>query len=128
MKPAAPNSILAASIGCRRTIPSGRRSPIGCGRRPPTCRADGDGESVRVIPPGPLHAEMSRRPLSVLTRGIAAAALFLTLAFAVRVVTILRPPSNADHDPLIVNDVTGLNPTKVDEVIAPTTPSEIAAA
>jgi FAD/FMN-containing dehydrogenase len=68
------------------------------------------------------------RALRFLARGVAAGALLFVLAFAVQILTVLRPPSNDGGDPLVVNDITQLNPIRVSEAIAPTTAAEIASA
>jgi hypothetical protein len=59
------------------------------------------------------------RPLRFLARGFAGAVLVLVLAFAVDVLTVLRPPPADCREPLVVNDVTQLNPVKVSEDYLP---------
>jgi len=66
--------------------------------------------------------------LRIFARGLAGAALLVVLAFAVEVLTVLRPPVAEGGDPLVVNDITQLNPVRVGEAIAPTTTAEIVAA
>ena len=52
----------------------------------------------------------------------------LVLGFAVKTWSVIRAPVIPQVSPLVVNDVTQLNPIRVDEVITPTTTEEIVAA
>ncbi len=53
---------------------------------------------------------------------------FVALAFIAMTWDVIRPPIEHRTSPLLVNDVTQLNPIRVNRVITPTTTAEIIAA
>src|SRR5258706_1441416 len=52
----------------------------------------------------------------------------VVLAFIATTLGVIRPPIDRRTSPLLVNDVTQLNPIHVNRVITPTTTAEIVAA
>lgn len=71
---------------------------------------------------------MSARFQPALKRGVTLGLLVLTLAFGAAAWRVIRSPQEPADPPLLVNDVSRLNPIRVSRVVVPTTTEEIAAA
>ena len=86
------------------------------------------------IPPKPprysmllLRVRIGERKKVLKSLGVILLAL-TALAFVATTWEVIRPPIDRRTSPLLVNDVTQLNPITVDRVITPTTTAEIVAA
>src|SRR5258706_15831174 len=69
-----------------------------------------------------IHRKRSLRRLAILSLAV------VVLAFIATTWSVIRPPIERRTSPLLVNDVTQLNPIHVNRVITPTTTAEIVAA
>jgi FAD/FMN-containing dehydrogenase len=83
---------------------------------------------VKVAGAQTVSARRNRQSLTLLKRVSATLFALLTIACGVRVWQVVRAPAPPNDPPLVVNDVSRLNPIRVGRIIVPTTTEEIIAA
>jgi hypothetical protein len=84
--------------------------------------ADTSDASPTPVQPAP---PMPRRNVRRLLRILALVFVVLLLWFSAKIWTLVRAPVAQQISPLLINDVSQLNPIHVNEVITPTTTVEI---
>jgi hypothetical protein len=84
--------------------------------------ADTSDASPTPVQPAP---PMPRRNVRRLLRILALVFVVLLLWFSAKIWTVVRAPVAQQISPLLINDVSQLNPIHVNEVITPTTTTEI---